>query len=136
MEHQAAQHQQYVSIEGIDNSNVVVVKGINVLLTLLQVPIILYQYQYHILYHLCQVVLILLATAAQILKPFLRTPTRVVTTVTIKNILLNTQIILLKVLLITVSVLAIRQWSELKEFSVNFASKVKNNDHLDKTEDL
>ena len=52
MEHQAAQHQQYVSIEGIDNSNVVVVKGINVLLTLLQVPIILYQYQYHILYHL------------------------------------------------------------------------------------
>jgi len=102
MEHQAAQHQQYVSIEGIDNSNVVVVKGINVLLTLLQV------------------VLILLATAAQILKPFLRTPTRVVTTV----------------LLITVSVLAIRQWSELKEFSVNFASKVKNNDHLDKTEDL
>ena len=43
---------------------------------------------------------------------------------------------LLKVLLITVSVLAIRQWSELKEFSVNFASKVKNNDHLDKTEDL
>ena len=48
MEHQAAQHQQYVSIEGIDNSNVVVVKGINVLLTLLQVPIILYQYQYHI----------------------------------------------------------------------------------------
>ena len=90
MEHQAAQHQQYVSIEGIDNSNVVVVKGINVLLTLLQVPIILYQYQYHILYHLCQVVLILLATAAQILKPFLRTPTRVVTTVNIKNILLNT----------------------------------------------
>ena len=52
MEHQAAQHQQYVSIEGIDNSNVVVVKGINVLLTLLQVRIILYQYQYHILYHL------------------------------------------------------------------------------------
>ena len=48
MEHQAAQHQQYVSIEGIDNSNVVVVKGINVLLTLLQVPITLYQYQYHI----------------------------------------------------------------------------------------
>ena len=91
---------------------------------------------HHILYHLCQVVLILLATAAQILKPFLRTPTRVVTTVNIKNILLNTQTMLLKVLLITVSVLAIRQWSELKEFSVNFASKVKNNDHLDKTEDL
>lgn len=56
---------QYVSIEGFENSNAraIVVKGINVLLTLLQV------------------LLLLLATAAQILKPFLRTPTRVVTTV-------------------------------------------------------
>merc|ERR1719384_1110194 len=93
MEHQAAQHQQYVSIEGIENSNAraIVVKGINVLLTLLQV------------------LLLILATAARILKPFLRTPTRVVTTV----------------LLITVLVLAVRQWGEIKEFSVNFASKVK-----------
>ena len=65
MEHQAAQHQQYVTLEGIENSNAraLVVKAINVLLTLLQV------------------VLLILATAAQILKPFLRTPTRVVTTV-------------------------------------------------------
>ena len=39
MEHQAAQHQQYVTLEGIENSNAraLVVKGINVLLTLLQV---------------------------------------------------------------------------------------------------
>merc|ERR1719147_365775 len=94
MEHQAAQHQQYVTLEVIENSNAraLVVKGVNVLLTLLQV------------------VLLILATAAQILKPFLRTPTRVVTTV----------------LLITVFVLAVRQWGEIKEFSVNFASKVKN----------
>ena len=80
----------------------------------------------------------LLATSAQILKPFLRTPTRVVTTV----------------LLITVLVLAVRQWGEIKvssvcghddnipktdiylfqEFSVNFASKVKNS--TDKVRDL
>jgi len=102
MEHQAAQHQQYVSIEGFENSNAraIVVKGINVLLTLLQV------------------LLLLLATAAQILKPFLRTPTRVVTTV----------------LLVTVLVLAVRQWSEIKEFSVNFTSRVKN--PVEKSKDL
>merc|ERR1719147_178881 len=94
MEHQAAQHQQYVTLEVIENSNAraLVVKGVNVLLTLLQV------------------VLLILATAAQILKPFLRTPTRVVTTV----------------LLVTVFVLSVRQWGELKEVSLNFASKVKN----------
>lgn len=39
MEHQAAQHQQYVTLEGIKNSNTraMVVKAINVLLTLMQV---------------------------------------------------------------------------------------------------
>ena len=41
MEHQAAQHQQYVTVEGIENSNAraLVVKAINVLLTLLQVTL-------------------------------------------------------------------------------------------------
>lgn len=94
MEHQQAQHHQLAALEGFENSNAraLVVKGINVLLTLLQV------------------VLLILATAAQILKPFLRTPTRVVTTV----------------LLVTVLVLAIRQWGELREFSLQFSSKVKN----------
>merc|ERR1719431_829820 len=94
MEHQAAQHQQYVTLEGIENSNAraLVVKGVNVLLS-----------------HL-QVVLVILATSAQILKPFLRTPTRVVTTV----------------LLVTVLVLAIRQWGELKEISHHLATKMKN----------
>lgn len=57
MEHQQAQHQQYVNFEGIDNSNAraLVVKLINVLLTVLQV------------------VLLLVATAAGILMPFLKT---------------------------------------------------------------
>ena len=44
MEHQAAQHQQYVTLEGIENSNAraLVVKAINVLLTLLQVIIVVF----------------------------------------------------------------------------------------------
>jgi len=81
MEHQAAQHQQYVTFEGLENSNAraLVVKAINILLTLLQV------------------VLLILETGAQILKPFLKTPTRVVTTL----------------LLVTVTVLAVRQWTEI-----------------------
>lgn len=57
MEHQAAQQQQYVTLEGLDNSNAraLVVKLINVLLTVLQV------------------VLLLVATGAGIIMPFLRT---------------------------------------------------------------
>lgn len=57
MEHQQAQHQQYLTLEGLDNSSAraLVVKCINVLLTVLQV------------------ILLLVATAAGILMPFLRT---------------------------------------------------------------
>ncbi|XP_018395254.1 PREDICTED: transmembrane and coiled-coil domains protein 2 isoform X4 [Cyphomyrmex costatus] len=57
MEHQQQQHQQYVTLEGIDNSNAraLAVKLINVLLTVLQV------------------VLLLVATGAGIMMPFLRT---------------------------------------------------------------
>ncbi|XP_022183463.1 transmembrane and coiled-coil domains protein 2 [Myzus persicae] len=64
MEHQQAQHQQYVTLEGLDNSNAraLVVKLINVLLTVLQV------------------VLLLVATFAGILMPFLRTRLRIITT--------------------------------------------------------
>ncbi|XP_050532858.1 transmembrane and coiled-coil domains protein 2 isoform X2 [Daktulosphaira vitifoliae] len=64
MEHQQAQHQQYVTLEGLDNSNAraLVVKLINVLLTVLQV------------------VLLLVATFAGILMPFLRTRLRILTT--------------------------------------------------------
>ena len=120
MEHQAAQHQQYVTLEGIENSNAraLVVKAINVLLTLLQV------------------VLLILATAAQILKPFLRTPTRVVTTVSFLHIIFMMINFMFQVLLVTVMVLAIRQWGEIKEFSVHFASKVKNSTEKEKLRDL
>lgn len=57
MEHQALQQQQYVTLEGLDNSNAraFAVKLINVLLTVLQV------------------VLLLVATGAGIIMPFLRT---------------------------------------------------------------
>lgn len=57
MEHQALQQQQYVTLEGLDNSNAraLVVKLINVLLTVLQV------------------ILLLVATVAGITMPFLRT---------------------------------------------------------------
>uniref|UniRef100_A0A1B6D6K6 Transmembrane and coiled-coil domains protein 1 n=1 Tax=Clastoptera arizonana TaxID=38151 RepID=A0A1B6D6K6_9HEMI len=67
MEHQQAQHQQYLTLEGLDNSNAraLVVKSINVLLTVLQV------------------ILLLVATAAGILMPFLRTRVRFVTTLAV-----------------------------------------------------
>ncbi|XP_012343363.1 transmembrane and coiled-coil domains protein 2 isoform X2 [Apis florea] len=57
MEHQQQQHQQYVTLEGLDNSNAraLVVKLINVVLTVLQV------------------ILLLVATGAGIMMPFLRT---------------------------------------------------------------
>jgi len=65
MEHQQAQHQQYLTLEGLDNSSAraLVVKCINVLLTVLQV------------------ILLLVATAAGILMPFLRTRLRCLTTI-------------------------------------------------------
>ncbi|XP_075210780.1 transmembrane and coiled-coil domain 2 protein Dmtn isoform X3 [Lycorma delicatula] len=67
MEHQQAQHQQYLTLEGLDNSNAraLVVKLINVLLTVLQV------------------ILLLVATTAGIMMPFLRTRFRVLTTVVV-----------------------------------------------------
>lgn len=64
MEHQQAQHQQYLTLEGLDNSSAraLVVKLINIVLTILQV------------------VLLLVATTAGILMPFLRTRFRIITT--------------------------------------------------------
>ena len=64
MEHQQLQHQQYVTLEGLDNSNAraLVVKLINVVLTVLQV------------------ILLLVATGAGIMMPFLRTRVRILTT--------------------------------------------------------
>ena len=45
-------------------------------------------------------------------------------------------VLVLQVLLVTVMVLAIRQWGEIKEFSVHFASKVKNNTEKEIQRDL
>ncbi|XP_026682656.1 transmembrane and coiled-coil domains protein 2-like isoform X1 [Diaphorina citri] len=65
MEHQQAQHQQYLTLEGLDNSNAraLFVKLINVVLTVLQV------------------VLLVVATAAGIMMPFLRTRLRFLSTI-------------------------------------------------------
>lgn len=67
MEHQALQQQQYVTLEGLDNSNAraLVVKLINVLLTVLQV------------------ILLLVATVAGITMPFLRTRLRFLSTISL-----------------------------------------------------
>ncbi|KAK2582928.1 hypothetical protein KPH14_008991 [Odynerus spinipes] len=64
MEHQQQQHQQYVTLEGLDNSNarVLFVKLINVVLTVMQV------------------ILLLVATGAGIMMPFLTTRVRILTT--------------------------------------------------------
>ncbi|XP_053683565.1 transmembrane and coiled-coil domains protein 1 [Sabethes cyaneus] len=84
MEH--ISQQQYVTVEGIDNSNAraVVVKLINVVLTVLQV------------------VLLLVATAAGIVMPFLKTRVRVLSTI----------VCIMSIALI------FRQWSDLKQFWV------------------
>ncbi|XP_062544987.1 transmembrane and coiled-coil domains protein 2 isoform X2 [Armigeres subalbatus] len=79
--------QQYVTVEGIDNSNAraVVVKLINVVLTVLQV------------------ILLLVATAAGITMPFLKTRIRVLTTI----------------MCIISLVFIFRQWSELRNVLFN-----------------
>lgn len=79
--------QQYVTVEGIDNSNAraVVVKLINVVLTVLQV------------------ILLLVATAAGITMPFLKTRIRVLTTI---------------ICIISI-VFIIRQWSDLRNILLN-----------------
>nr|XP_029732856.1 transmembrane and coiled-coil domains protein 2 isoform X3 [Aedes albopictus] len=79
--------QQYVTVEGIDNSNAraVVVKLINVVLTVLQV------------------ILLLVATAAGITMPFLKTRIRVLTTI----------------MCIISVVFVFRQWSDLRNVFFN-----------------
>lgn len=81
MEHLS--QQQYLTVEGIDNSNAraLLVKLINVVLTVLQV------------------VLLLVATAAGIVMPFLKTRVRVLTTL----------------LFILVTIVVIRQWPQLMQ---------------------
>ncbi|XP_049811905.1 transmembrane and coiled-coil domains protein 2 isoform X3 [Schistocerca nitens] len=83
MEHQQQQQQQYVTLEGLDNSNAraLAVKLINVLLTVLQV------------------ILLLVATAAGIVMPFLRTRLRILTTI----------------ILVGGVVFVLKQWPELRD---------------------
>ncbi|XP_066993272.2 transmembrane and coiled-coil domains protein 2 isoform X2 [Anabrus simplex] len=93
MEHQQQQHQQYVTLEGIDNSNAraVVVKLINVVLTVLQV------------------VLLLVATAAGIVMPFLRTRLRILTTI----------------VLVAWIVFVLKQWPEVRDVGSHLMRHLK-----------
>ncbi|CAH2005669.1 unnamed protein product [Acanthoscelides obtectus] len=94
MEHQALQQQQYVTLEGLDNSNAraLVVKLINVLLTVLQV------------------VLLLVATGAGIIMPFLRTRLRILSTV----------IIVIGVAFV------LRQWPEVQDIGSHMMRRLKD----------
>ncbi|XP_059615965.1 transmembrane and coiled-coil domains protein 2 isoform X3 [Phlebotomus argentipes] len=91
MEHLS--QQQYVTVEGIDNSNAraLVVKLINVVLTVLQV------------------VLLLVATAAGIIMPFLKTRVRVLTTV----------------FFILVIIFVIRQWPDVRDIGSHMVRHLK-----------
>ncbi|CAG9821511.1 unnamed protein product [Phaedon cochleariae] len=94
MEHQALQQQQYVTLEGLDNSNAraLVVKLINVLLTVLQV------------------VLLLVATGAGIIMPFLRTRLRILSTV----------IIVIGIAFV------LRQWPEVQDIGSHMMRRLKD----------
>ncbi|KAH8417525.1 hypothetical protein KR222_001419 [Zaprionus bogoriensis] len=91
MEHMS--QQQYVTVEGIDNSNAraLVVKLINVVLTILQV------------------VLLLVATAAGIIMPFLKTRVRVLTTF----------------LSICFIIFVIRQWPDVQDIGAGLVRHLK-----------
>ncbi|XP_030760752.1 transmembrane and coiled-coil domains protein 2 isoform X2 [Sitophilus oryzae] len=94
MEHQALQQQQYVMLEGLDNSNAraLVVKLINVLLTVLQV------------------VLLLVATCAGIIMPFLRTRVRIITTV----------------VFVIAIVFTLKQWPEVRDIGGHMMKRLKD----------
>ncbi|KAJ8924707.1 hypothetical protein NQ315_000858 [Exocentrus adspersus] len=94
MEHQALQQQQYVTLEGLDNSNAraLVVKLINVLLTVLQV------------------ILLLVATGAGIIMPFLRTRLRILSTV---------------VLVVGIA-FVLRQWPEVQDIGSHVMKRLKD----------
>ncbi|XP_056638230.1 transmembrane and coiled-coil domains protein 2 isoform X2 [Diorhabda carinulata] len=94
MEHQALQQQQYVTLEGLDNSNAraLVVKLINVLLTVLQV------------------ILLLVATGAGIIMPFLRTRLRILSTV----------------ILVVGIAFVLRQWPEVRDIGSHMMRRLKD----------
>lgn len=92
MEHQALQQQQYVSLEVLDNSNarILVVKLINILLTILQV------------------LLLLVATGAGIIMPFLRTRLRIMSTV----------------IIVFVGLVVLKQWPEVQDNFTKFVNDI------------
>uniref|UniRef100_A0A8D8Y7X4 Transmembrane and coiled-coil domains protein 1 n=1 Tax=Cacopsylla melanoneura TaxID=428564 RepID=A0A8D8Y7X4_9HEMI len=94
MEHQQAQHQQYLTLEGLDNSNAraLFVKLINVVLTVLQV------------------VLLVVATAAGIMMPFLRTRLRILSTT----------------VLVAAIVIMMKQWPEVTSLAEVLSSQFKH----------
>ncbi|VEN35368.1 unnamed protein product [Callosobruchus maculatus] len=94
LEHCQTKQQQYVTLEGLDNSNAraLVVKLINVLLTVLQV------------------VLLLVATGAGIIMPFLRTRLRILSTV----------IIVIGVAFV------LRQWPEVQDIGSHMMRRLKD----------
>ncbi|KAJ8978327.1 hypothetical protein NQ317_011177 [Molorchus minor] len=132
MEHQALQQQQYVTLEGLDNSNAraLVVKLINVLLTVLQV------------------ILLLVATGAGIIMPFLRTSRDSDRSVTVTEIvdgnvgkyslslpirspfftrtMSKTLRILSTVILVVAIAFVLRQWPEVQDLGSHVIKRLKD----------
>ncbi|XP_076239751.1 transmembrane and coiled-coil domain 2 protein Dmtn isoform X1 [Calliopsis andreniformis] len=103
MEHQQQQHQQYVTLEGLDNSNAraLVVKLINVVLTVLQV------------------ILLLVATGAGIMMPFLRTSCTKPHCFMCRVRILTTTIVVLGI------VFVLKQWPEVHDVGSHLMRHLK-----------
>ncbi|XP_077287905.1 transmembrane and coiled-coil domain 2 protein Dmtn isoform X4 [Arctopsyche grandis] len=129
MEHQAMQQQQYVNLEGIEgfNARVLAVKLINVVLTVLQV------------------VLLLVATAAGILMPFLRTRDEMKPRYYNNNngqnhqsesLFLHTVRILTTSMVVIGAVFILKQWPEVWEISTHLMEKLRktvvNNENINR----
>lgn len=103
MEHQQQQHQQYVTLEGLDNSNAraLVVKLINVVLTVLQV------------------ILLLVATGAGIMMPFLRTSCNKPHCFMCRVRILTTTFVVLGI------VFVLKQWPEVHDVGSHLMRHIK-----------
>ncbi|KOC67314.1 Transmembrane and coiled-coil domains protein 1 [Habropoda laboriosa] len=103
MEHQQQQHQQYVTLEGLDNSNAraVVVKLINIVLIVLQV------------------ILLLVATGAGIMMPFLRTSCTKPHSFMCRVRILTTTLVVLGI------VFVLRQWPEIHDVGSHLMRHLK-----------
>ncbi|XP_043272223.1 transmembrane and coiled-coil domains protein 2 isoform X6 [Venturia canescens] len=103
MEHQQQQHQQYVTLEGLDNSNAraLVVKLINVVLTVLQV------------------ILLLVATGAGIMMPFLRTSCTKPHCFMCRVRILTTSVVVLGIIFV------LKQWPEVHDVGSHLMRHLK-----------